>query len=168
MKNIGVFFKVHNEVVSPAAQPGEVTLETHRCSMCPREFTNAKSLSTHKEDHRREEEENAKKRSADPSSSSSPPAKVVWSSSSPGAKASPSKKKSQPPENNKPPAKGDEAKAVCPHCNKTFRRHFNMRIHVDRVHNKVSFPIVVYSKAALKRSFENLNYSANNLISVRR
>lgn len=30
------------------------------------------------------------------------------------------------------PAEGDEVKATCPQCHKTFRRLFNMRIHVDR------------------------------------
>jgi len=25
----------------------------------------------------------------------------------------------------------------CPHCNKLFMRGYNMRVHIDRVHNKV-------------------------------
>ena len=33
----------------------------------------------------------------------------------------------------KPPSEG-EVKATCSECNKTFRRHFNMRIHIDRVY----------------------------------
>jgi uncharacterized C2H2 Zn-finger protein len=32
-------------------------------------------------------------------------------------------------------ATSGEAKATCPICSKTFRRHFNMRTHVNRVRN---------------------------------
>ena len=38
---------------------------------------------------------------------------------------------------NLPPAKDNDVKATCPQCNQTFRRLFNMKTHINRVHNKV-------------------------------
>ena len=56
------------------------------------------------------------------------PPSVKDSTTSPQAKVS-----KTPVVNNKPAATDEEVKATCPKCGKTFRRHFNMRIHVDRV-----------------------------------
>lgn len=85
--------------------------ETHKCSQCPREFTNEKSLYSHIEDHQIERERMEKERN-------------LFNNKVPNSV------------NDKPPD-NSEVKATCPQCNKTFRRLFNMRTHVNRVHNKV-------------------------------
>lgn len=81
--------------------------ETHKCQLCPREFTNWSSLSAHKDEHKLSVLEK----------------KPVMANA----------KVSKPTG----PAEGEEVKATCPQCHKTFRRLFNMRIHVDRVHKKI-------------------------------
>ena len=81
--------------------------ESHKCPNCVREFVNEQALQKHLEDH-----ENEKVNKVPP-------------------------KKATPIKNNPPPAKDTEVKATCPHCNQTFRRMYNMKTHVDRVHNKV-------------------------------
>ena len=50
-------------------------------------------------------------------------------------KAKPVEKK--PVARNLQPAKDNEVKATCPQCNQTFRRLFNLKTHINRVHNKV-------------------------------
>ena len=70
-------------------------------------FTNAASLAAHKSEHDR-------------------------LAASPEAKPAAVKVVKTPTAKNNP-ADGGEVKATCPECHKTFRRHFNMKIHVDRV-----------------------------------
>ena len=99
--------KVHPSQAELPPRPAEMP-ETHKCQLCPREFTNEKSLSAHVSEHKSQRKANLHNTTTN---------------------------KGQP---NKSPG---EPKATCPQCKKTFRRHFNMRIHVDRVHNKVKpFP----------------------------
>lgn len=38
---------------------------------------------------------------------------------------------------NRAPATDSEVKATCPMCQQTFRRQYNMKIHINRVHSKV-------------------------------
>ena len=79
-------------------------------------FTNEKSLMAHKEEHKAavlREKDN--KRSAINLRKESPP----------DNKKSEQQQKSE----------SGEIKATCPQCNQTFRRKFNMTIHIDRVSN---------------------------------
>ncbi len=122
-------------------------------------FTNSRSLLAHMDEHegeesrlrqqqqQRDEEEDETDPDEDFESGRKRRRKKKqrqsWSSGKKGVRSLTSA-----PENNKPPAAADEAKATCPQCGKTFRRHFNMRIHVDRVHNKVKpFPCNYCNKA---------------------
>ena len=79
-------------------------------------FTNEKSLMAHQEEHKAavlREKDN--KRSAINLGKESPP----------------SNKKSEQQQK----IESGEIKATCPQCNQTFRRKFNMTIHIDRVSN---------------------------------
>lgn len=87
-------------------------LETHKCSQCSREFVNEQALSKHLIEHEKEAAE--------------PKPQVSVVSQNVEKKAAVTSK-----------AKGDEVKATCPHCGQTFRRLYNMKTHIDRVHNKV-------------------------------
>ncbi len=96
--------KVHQSDVNAVYVVDEQSLpETHKCSICPREFTNSQSLEAHKQEHKLGVLEK----------------KPVMTNV----------KVSKPTK----PAEGNEVKATCPQCHKTFRRLFNMKIHVDRV-----------------------------------
>merc|ERR1719471_1657928 len=109
--------KVHQ--VGIDAVYSESVPETHKCPLCPREFTNPNSLAAHKEEHKVLEKKPVIAN-----------VKVV---------------RSAPVTT---PAEGDEVKATCPQCHKTFRRLFNMRIHVDRVHKKIKpFPCTKCDKS---------------------
>ena len=84
----------------------------------PFRFTNAASLSAHKADHDRDlfsTPPDAKTKKATPA------VKVVKSSPSKAAAGAAASEG------------GGEVKATCPECHKTFRRQFNLKIHVDRV-----------------------------------
>ena len=71
--------------------------ESHKCPNCVREFVSEHALHKHLEEHQNDKFK------------------------------SPAKKPATPIKNNRPPAKDEEVKATCPHCNQTFRRLYNMK-----------------------------------------
>jgi len=104
-------------VIAEADADAMIIPETHKCDLCPREFTSALALASHKEKH----------------ASEPPPPAVDDVNKRPKTQTEP---------------EGAEVKATCPQCGKHFRRHSNMRTHVDRVHNKVKpFPCRYCDKA---------------------
>ena len=78
-------------------------------------FTNEKSLTQHKEEH-------AATMLRDTENQKTPPA--------PPSKDGTNKKGEKL---NSTKQDSSEVKATCPQCNQTFRRKFNMTIHIDRV-----------------------------------
>ena len=92
-------------------------------------FTNEKSLTQHKEEHAaliQKESEN--KRKSAPASLSSSGA-IGKDANTPNKKED-GKNNGKQANNN---SSSGEVKATCPQCNQTFRRKFNLTIHIDRV-----------------------------------
>ena len=92
-------------------------------------FTNEKSLTQHKEEHAaliQKESEN-KRKSAPASLSSSG---AIGKDAITQSKKEDGKNNGKQANNN---SSSGEVKATCPQCNQTFRRKFNLTIHIDRV-----------------------------------
>ena len=92
-------------------------------------FTNEKSLTQHKEEHAaliQKESEN-KRKSAPASLSSSG---AIGKDAITPSKKEDGKNNGKQANNN---SSSGEVKATCPQCNQTFRRKFNLTIHIDRV-----------------------------------
>merc|ERR1719219_1710881 len=99
--------KVH-EINSKPLVIEEDIPETHKCEQCSREFVNEQALQKHISDHANEK-----------------------------IKEQPEKKPTSIPGHRNTPAKENEVKATCEHCNQTFRRMYNLKTHINRVHLKV-------------------------------
>ena len=98
-------------------------------------FTNEKSLTQHKEEHAaliQKESEN-KRKSAPASLSSSG---AIGKDAVTPSKKEDGKNNGKQANNN---SSSGEVKATCPQCNQTFRRKFNLTIHIDRVRHRWNF-----------------------------
>ena len=111
--------KVHQMNAKPLAVEQNIP-ETHSCDKCSREFVNEQALKKHILEHLNDAHKTPERIE-----------KEVR------VEKSEKEKKTNPPKNNPPVAKENEVKATCPHCQQTFRRLYNMKTHINRVHNKV-------------------------------
>jgi len=99
--------KVH-EINSKPLVIEEDIPETHKCGQCSREFVTKQALQKHVSDHANEKRKEQQTE----------------------------KKPTVPVQRNTQPAKENEVKATCQHCNQTFRRQYNLKTHINRVHLK--------------------------------
>jgi len=106
--------KVHSILGGPEPPTSGVVPESHKCETCKREFTNVESLKEHMEDHEREKREAAT---------------TGLQNTHSNVKKPPPKPKQESPKK--------EPKAQCDICKQTFQRMFNLKTHINRVHNKV-------------------------------
>ena len=95
--------KVH-EINSKPLVIEEDIPETHKCELCSREFVNEQALQKHIIDHANEKRKEKE----------------------------PEKKPTSTPGHRNTPAKENEVKATCQHCNQTFRRQYNLKTHINR------------------------------------
>ncbi len=124
--------KVHDMNSKPLIIEEDEIPEAHKCSQCPREFITETALEKHLIDHER----NLIPVDIAPQVTT-PKVEKSCEEFSINIQSHVNLCLQKPAVVHKGPPKENEVKATCPHCKQTFRRLYNMKTHINRVHNKV-------------------------------